>query len=173
MANCRTPNGGVRESVMRLHEIIGPWDGQMFSSVPHSTPDLPEDGSRVSFENGILTAGFRAGESEDVWVQRSVDLRKVVENEGRELLPRRVEYVWCLAEMEKAYHISTIVVTPGQTVITAQASSAPAPSALHGQAIHPLEVPENLRWRPIRCPVCRLVQDSIMAYGPANRAREV
>lgn len=86
VADCVRPHGGVHESVMRLHEIVGPWDGQMFSVPPHSTPDLPEDARHASLENGILRASFMTeGENQNIWVQRPIDLRKVVANEGGEL----------------------------------------------------------------------------------------
>lgn len=34
-------------------------------------------------------------------------------------------------------------------------------------------MPENLRWQPLRCPVCRLIQDSLKAFVPAAGPREV
>lgn len=62
MADCLAPGGWVRESVVKLHEIVRPWDGQMFSVLPHSTPDLPEDARYTWFENGILTVSLKTEE---------------------------------------------------------------------------------------------------------------
>ncbi|KAK0720237.1 heterokaryon incompatibility protein-domain-containing protein [Lasiosphaeris hirsuta] len=153
IADCLAPYGGIRESVIKLHETVGPWDGQMFSVLPHSTPDLPENARHASLENGILTASFMTeGESRNIWVERPIDLREIVANEGGELTRRRAgtDCPTCAG-----LFCAGAVYTPWT-----------------GCAWQ-LGVPENLRWQPLRCPMCRLIQDSFKAFVPTAGPREV
>ena len=78
IANCLNSRGSYQESTIRLHDIIGPGDDEMFTFF--SEKPIPEYARETRFEDGILTASFDAGD--DKWIQRSFDLAELVTNEG-------------------------------------------------------------------------------------------
>jgi hypothetical protein len=82
IANCLNSRGSYQESTIRLHDIIGPGDDEMFTFF--SEKPIPEHARETRFENGILTASFDAGD--DKWIQRSFDLAELVTNEGGALV---------------------------------------------------------------------------------------
>ncbi|RYN17167.1 hypothetical protein AA0113_g11692 [Alternaria arborescens] len=78
IANCLNSRGSYQESTIRLHDIIGPGDDEMFTFF--SERPIPEHARETRLENGILTASFDAGDEK--WIQRSFDLAELVTNEG-------------------------------------------------------------------------------------------
>jgi hypothetical protein len=82
IANCLNSRGSYQESTIRLHDIIGPGDDEMFTFF--SEKSIPEHARETRFKNGILTASFDAGD--DKWIQRSFDLAELVTNEGGALV---------------------------------------------------------------------------------------
>jgi hypothetical protein len=82
IANCLNSRGLYQESTIRLHDIIGPGDDEMFTFF--SETPIPEHARETRFENGVLTASFNAGDNK--WIQRSFDLAELVTNEGGALV---------------------------------------------------------------------------------------
>lgn len=80
IADCLTPHRTFRESIIKIHEIIGPHDGEMFSYPSFADTSIPEHARETRLENGILTASFDAREGK--WVERSFDLAELVTSEG-------------------------------------------------------------------------------------------
>jgi hypothetical protein len=84
IAECVVSPGWTRESVIRLHDILGPHDDEMFCIPFFSSPDIPESARSTSLKNGVLTATFQGKDNE--WVERSVDLRQIVASGKGELI---------------------------------------------------------------------------------------
>jgi hypothetical protein len=82
IANCLNSRGSHQESTIRLHDIVGPGDDEMFTFF--SEKSIPEHARETRFGNGFLTASFDAGDGK--WIQRSFDLAELVTNEGGALV---------------------------------------------------------------------------------------
>jgi len=80
IAECLTPRGSFRESVIKLHEIIGPHDGELFSYPIFASARVPQHARDTRLADGMLTASFDAKDGK--WIQRSFDLAELVSNEG-------------------------------------------------------------------------------------------
>lgn len=80
VADCLVSHGWIRESVIKLHDILGPHDDEMFCIPFFSSPEIPEGARETKLENGILTASFQG--KHEKWLQRSVNLAQVVAAEG-------------------------------------------------------------------------------------------
>jgi hypothetical protein len=80
IAECLTSRGLYRESTIKLHEIIGPHDGEMFSFPSFSETKIPQHAQDTRLENGILKASFAV--KDDKWIENSFDLAELISNEG-------------------------------------------------------------------------------------------
>ncbi|KAK0714192.1 hypothetical protein B0T26DRAFT_386797 [Lasiosphaeria miniovina] len=74
LADFQVPGGTFRESLLTLHEVLGPNVNQMFGGPWFSSPDIPEPARETRLQNGILRAGFQG---RGAWQERSIDLRGI------------------------------------------------------------------------------------------------
>lgn len=78
IAECLTSRGLYRESAIKLHKIIGPHYGEMFSYF--SEMEIPQHAQDTRLENGVLKASFNGKDGK--WIEDSIDLAELVSNEG-------------------------------------------------------------------------------------------
>ncbi|KAF2966003.1 hypothetical protein GQX73_g7549 [Xylaria multiplex] len=103
LANCLTPNGMIRESVINLSVLSSPYWNIMHGNF--DVPNTPDNAKRVKLEDGRLTAYYIINHTnlknwqESItnqyqWAEKTIDLKEILTNQGGRLvlyisLPRK------------------------------------------------------------------------------------
>ncbi|KAK3361745.1 heterokaryon incompatibility protein-domain-containing protein [Lasiosphaeria ovina] len=147
VADFQVPGGTFRESLLALHEVLGPHADQMFGGPWFSSPDIPEPARETRLENGILRASFQG---RGAWQERSIDLRGIVTSRDGQLVLHRSGSD-CPGCRELFY--AGVLYTPWSGHITK------------------LDLPSVKSVRAT-CVLCRLFNDTIKSYTPRAASHE-
>ncbi|KAI0531681.1 heterokaryon incompatibility protein-domain-containing protein [Xylaria digitata] len=95
LANCLTPNGIIRESVITLSVISSPYWNIMHGNF--DVPNTPDNARRVKLEDGGLTAYYIVNHTnlkkwQEIstiqyhWAEKTIDLKEILTNQGGRLV---------------------------------------------------------------------------------------